>query len=132
MRSLTSKRMLLSLATTVLTVLILLASVLLSGSSYGTNPALPPAADLASFSALAPIDAHVHLYKDDPAFARLMDRLKLHVLDICVIDDRDPDYSGLEPQRSEVLKVRERTGGRAAFCTTFSPYDFEKPGSASV
>jgi predicted TIM-barrel fold metal-dependent hydrolase len=26
-----------------------------------------------------------------------------------------------------VLKVRERSGGRAAFCTTFSPYDFEKP-----
>lgn len=83
---------------------------------------------LEAFAETNPIDAHVHLYKDDLAFSALMDRLKLHVLDICVIDDRDPDYSGLEPQRSEVLQVRQHTGGRAAFCTTFSPYDFETPG----
>ena len=130
MISLTSKRTLLSLATTVLTVLILLASVLLSGSSYGTKPALPPAADLASFSALAPIDAHVHLYKDDPAFGAILKRLNLRVLDIIVIDDRDPFGKGLEPQRSDVLKVVHATAGRALFCTTFSPYDFEDPGFA--
>lgn len=128
MISLTSKRTLLPLATTALTVLVLLASVLLSGSSYGTKPALPPAADLASFSALAPIDAHVHLYKDDPAFGTLLKRLNLRVLDIAVIDDRDPYGKGLEPQRSDVLKVAHATEGRALFCTTFSPYDFEAPG----
>src|SRR5947209_5334853 len=54
----TSNRTSLSLVTTVITVLILLASVLLSGSSYGSKPALSQAAALASFSALAPIDAH--------------------------------------------------------------------------
>ena len=122
--------MLLSLATTMLTVLILLASVLLSGSSYGTRPELPPAADLASFSALAPIDAHVHLYKDDPAFGTLLKRLNLRVLDIAVIDDRDPYGKGLEPQRSDILKVVHVTAGRAVFCTTFSPYDFEDRGFA--
>ena len=130
MISLISKRMLLSLATTVLAVLILLASVLLSGSSYGTKPALPPAADLASFSALAPIDVHVHLYKDDPALGAFLKRLNLRVLDIIVIDDRDPFGKELEPQRSDVLKVVHATGGRALFCTTFSPYDFEDPGFA--
>lgn len=83
---------------------------------------------LEAFAAINPIDAHVHLYKDDPALAALIERLHMHILDICVIDDRDPDYNGLEPQRSEVLKVRQRTAGRAAFCTTFSPYDFEKAG----
>ena len=128
MISLTSKRTLLSLATTMLAVLILLASVLLSGSSYGTKPAVPPAADLASFSALAPIDAHVHLYNDDPAFGAFLKRLNLHVLDIIVIDDRDPFGKGLEPQRSDVLKVVHITAGRALFCTTFSPYEFEDPG----
>jgi len=122
--------MLLSLATTALAVLILLASVLLSGSSYRTKPALPPAADLASFSALAPIDAHVHLYKDDPALGAFLKRLNLRVLDIIVIDDRDPFGKELEPQRSDVLKVVHATGGRALFCTTFSPYDFEDPGFA--
>jgi len=126
--SLTSKRTLLSLATTVLSVLIL-ASVLLSGSSYGTKPGLPPA-DLVSFSAVAPIDVHVHLYKDDPAFGAVLKRLNLRVLDIIVIDDRDPYGKGLEPQRSDTLKVVHVTAGRAVFCTTFSPYDFEDPGFA--
>jgi predicted TIM-barrel fold metal-dependent hydrolase len=125
-----SKKTLLSLATTVLTGLILLASVLLSGSSYETKTAFPPASDLASFSALAPIDVHVHLYKDDPAFAAVLKRLNLRVLDIIVIDDRDPYGKGLEPQRSDVLKVVHVTAGRALFCTTFSPYDFEDPGFA--
>lgn len=129
MKSLTSKRTLLSLATTLLTVLIL-ASALLSGSSYRSKPALPPATDLASFSALSPIDAHVHLYKDDPAFGTFLKRLNLRVLDIIVIDDRDPYGKGLEPQRSDTLKVVHVTAGRALFCTTFSPYDFEDPGFA--
>ena len=90
----------------------------------------PPAGDHASFSVLAPIDAHAHLYKDDPAFSALMQRLNLRILDICVIDDRDPYYKGLEPQRSDVLKVVHSTGGRAVLCTTFSPYAFEEPGFA--
>jgi len=124
----TSKKTLLSLATTALTGLILLASVLLSGSSYETKTALPPAADLASFAALSPIDVHVHLYKGDPAFGAFLKRLNLRVLDILVIDDRDPYGKGLEPQRSDVLKVVHTTAGRALFCTTFSPYDFEDPG----
>ena len=79
---------------------------------------------------MAPIDAHVHLYKDDPAFGTLTHHLKLRVLDICVIDDRDPYGKGLEPQRTDVLKVAHRTGGRAALCTTFSPYEFEEAGFA--
>ena len=87
-------------------------------------------AALKAFAALDPIDAHVHLYKDDPAFGALMQRLNLRVLNICVIDDRDPYAKGLEPQRGDVLKVRHSTQGRAVFCTTFSPYDFEEPGFA--
>ena len=124
----TSKKTLLSLARIVLTGLILLASVLLAGSSYEAKTALPPPADLASFSALSPVDVHVHLYKDDPAFGTFLKRLNLRVLDILVIDDRDPYGKGLEPQRSDVLKVVHTTAGRALFCTTFSPYEFEDPG----
>jgi predicted TIM-barrel fold metal-dependent hydrolase len=125
-----SKWALLPLAAGVLALLILLALWLESATSYAVKPGRPPAADLANFSALAPIDAHVHLYKDDPAFGVLLKRLNLRVLDICVIDDRDPYGKGLEPQRSDVLKVAHATGGRAVFCTTFSPYDFEEPGFA--
>jgi predicted TIM-barrel fold metal-dependent hydrolase/DNA-directed RNA polymerase subunit H (RpoH/RPB5) len=83
---------------------------------------------LKAFAEMNPIDAHTHLYKDDPAFGALIERLNLRILDICVIDDRDPYGKGLEPQRGDVLKVVRSTGGRAVLCTTFSPYDFETPG----
>ena len=119
---------LLPLAAVAPAVVALLASTLGAGSPYEAKPGRPPAGDLAGFSALAPIDAHVHLYQDDPAFGDLMQRLNLRILDICVIDDRDPFFKGFEQQRSGVLKVVHRTGGRAVFCTTFSPYDFEEPG----
>jgi predicted TIM-barrel fold metal-dependent hydrolase len=108
--------------------LVLLASMLGTGSLYEANPGRPSAGDLAGFSALVPIDAHVHLYKDDPAFGDLMQRLNLRILNICVVDDRDPFFKGLELQRSDVLKVVHSTGSRAVLCTTFSPYDFEDPG----
>jgi predicted TIM-barrel fold metal-dependent hydrolase len=108
----------------------MLAYAVNTSSRSEARPGRAPDADLAAFSAVAPIDAHSHLYKDDPAFAALMRRLNLRILDICVIDDRDPDYNALEPQRSDVLKVVHSSGGRAAFCTTFSPYDFEQPGFA--
>jgi hypothetical protein len=118
------------LATAVLAVLMMLASALGTGRLSEAQPSSPPAGDLASFSVLAPIDAHVHLYKDDPAFSALMQRLNLRILDICVIDDRDPYFKGLEPQRGDALKVVHSTGGRAVLCTTFSPYEFEEPGFA--
>jgi predicted TIM-barrel fold metal-dependent hydrolase len=119
-----------SLARAVPAVLMALASSLVTGRLCQAQPGPPPAGDLTSFSSMAAIDAHVHLYKDDPAFGALMQRLKLRILDICVIDDRDPYYKGLEPQRGDVLKVVHHTGGRAVLCTTFSPYEFEEPGFA--
>jgi len=85
-------------------------------------------AALKALSRLNPIDAHAHFYKSDSAFNEFLRRLNLRILNICVIDDRDPDFKGLEPQRSEVMSVFRNTSGRAAFCTTFSPYDFEVPG----
>jgi len=87
-------------------------------------------ADLAGFSADAPIDSHIHAYDDDPRFGALMQRLSLRALNICVIDDRDPFFKGLEPQLGDAIKVRRSTKGRAVLCTTFSPYDFESPGFA--
>jgi len=120
---------LLSLVLAVLAVWIMLTA-LHSGLSDGARAALPPTADLAGFSALAPIDAHVHVYNDDPAFGAFLKRLNLRVLNVCVIDDRSPFAKGLEPQRSDVLKVAQMTAGRAVFCTTFSPYGSEAPGFA--
>jgi predicted TIM-barrel fold metal-dependent hydrolase/DNA-directed RNA polymerase subunit H (RpoH/RPB5) len=104
-----------------------LSSVLFAGQGSGVA-ASDHSAQLKAFAEMNPIDAHVHLYKDDPAFGALLQRLKLRILDICLIDDRDPYFKAMEPQRGDVQRVVHSTSGRAVWCTTFSPYDFEGPG----
>jgi predicted TIM-barrel fold metal-dependent hydrolase len=116
---------------------VLLATAIFAGAKLSSvvlaAPQSEPAASdesdlLKDFAQIAPIDVHTHIYKDDPELNGLIERLNLRAVNICVIDDRDPDFKGLEPQRTEVLKVRRSTRGRVAFCTTFNPYAFEEPG----
>jgi predicted TIM-barrel fold metal-dependent hydrolase len=123
----TSRLFLVTVLITTIVAGVKLSSVLLAAQKSG-----PAASDesalLKSFADIQPIDVHTHIYKDDPELNALIDRLNLRAVNIAVIDDRDPDFKGLEPQRTEVLKVRQSTLGRVAFCTTFSPYAFEEPG----
>lgn len=74
-----------------------------------------------------PIDVHVHAYKADAALRDLFERLRLRVLNILVIDDRDEFFRSIEPQWTDALAVRRTTSGRAAVCTTISPYDYDDP-----
>jgi predicted TIM-barrel fold metal-dependent hydrolase len=83
---------------------------------------------LASFAAVDPIDAHVHVYTDDLRVDTFLKQYNLHFVDIAVVDDRDPFYKALEPQLQDVLALVHSSGGHTSLCTTFSPYDFEKPG----
>jgi predicted TIM-barrel fold metal-dependent hydrolase len=83
---------------------------------------------LVSFAAVDPIDAHVHVYTDDLRVSAFLKQYNLHFVDIAVVDDRDPFYKALEPQLQDVLALVRSSGGHTSLCTTFSPYDFEKPG----
>lgn len=83
---------------------------------------------LRSFAAIHPIDTHVHVYKDDPALNAFLKQYNLHWLDIDVVDDRDPFYKSLDLQLKDILGLVHGSGGHVSLCTTFSPYDFEKPG----
>ncbi|MGH7869641.1 MAG: amidohydrolase family protein, partial [Candidatus Dormibacteraceae bacterium] len=85
---------------------------------------------LQGFAEIHPIDTHTHVYHDDPAFNAFLKRWNLHLVDICVLDDRDPFFKALEPQVRGVLEVIHGSGGHASLCTTFSPYSFEDPGFA--
>jgi predicted TIM-barrel fold metal-dependent hydrolase len=98
-------------------------------STLQVNPPLVPeqSASIEALAKINPIDVHAHVFKEDPAFNDLLGRLKLHILDICVVDYRDPFFKDYETQRRTVLKLMRSSAGRIAFCTTISPYDFEDP-----
>jgi hypothetical protein len=86
--------------------------------------------NLDKFSALSPIDSHAHVFKNNPAFGTFLRRLNLRILNICVVDKHDRGYEEAAPQHQTAREILHSTGGRAAWCSTFDPQDFEKPGFA--
>src|ERR1022692_259137 len=82
---------------------------------------------LKSFAALHPIDVHVHVFKTDPAFQAMLERLNLKVLDILVMDDTLPYRKQLQPQVDDALALMRSSHGHVALCTTFDPYRFDSP-----
>ncbi len=119
-----------SLAVAALATLVLLNPPLGANPQGGTKPDPPPAVDLSGFSNLAPIDTHAHAFKDDPAFAALLKRLNLRILNICVVDKHNRGYEEAAPQNQKAREIMHSTGDRAVWCSTFEPGDFEKPGFA--
>lgn len=89
-------------------------------------------AELHAFTALQPVDAHVHVLRVDPRLNALIDRLNLHLLDILVVDDRDPDMNNLQSERIAADAFIHTTNGRAVLCTTFDPYNIGKPDFAAT
>jgi hypothetical protein len=102
----------------------IVAAVTLSSALLAAQTPGPAASEqtalIKSFAEIQPIDVHTHIYKDDPELSALIKRLNLRAVNICVVDDRDPDFNALKPQRTEVLKVRRSTHGRVAFCTVLA------------
>lgn len=105
-----------------------------SSPSRPSTIAVPFTSDeLHAFAALDPIDTHSHVRRTDPEFNAMLNRLNLHLLDIILVDDKDPEESDLDVERKQALDFIHSTGGRAAFCTTFDPFrmhDRGFPGSA--
>lgn len=122
MRSLRSAIVLIS---AVVTTLLCVSQTLLS--------APPPAGEteydqaLKSFAALHPIDAHVHVFKTDPAFQAMLERLNLKLLNILVMDDTLSYRKQLQPQIGDALALMRSSHGHIALCTTFNPYQFDSP-----
>jgi predicted TIM-barrel fold metal-dependent hydrolase len=91
------------------------------------EPAILSGAALAEFTSLDPIDAHTHISQTGPAFLAMLQRLHLHVLDILYVDDTDPYRTSLETQKQDALKFVAASAGHAQLCTTFDPFQFNKP-----
>ena len=123
---------------------LLSVSMLLLGISTGvlpsaaqttsTSPSAGPSQDdlaLRSFAALHPIDAHVHVFKTDPAFQSMLERLNLKLLNVLVMDDTLPYRKELRPQIEDARRLVHSSRGHMALCTTFDPYKFDSPTFAA-
>lgn len=78
--------------------------------------------ELKAFTAIDPIDTHAHVFVNDPAFNAMIRRLNLHLLDIVVVDDREPNLRNLAVESSEGWTFVHAIDGRAALCTSFDPF----------
>jgi len=82
---------------------------------------------LKAFAGMRPIDVHVHVFKTDPAFQSLLERLNLKLLNILVMDDTLSYRKQLQPQINDALALMRSGRGHIAMCTTFDPYKFNDP-----
>ena len=116
-------------------VLLLIAGVVGAMLCFSQTPlSMPPPAAQSddeqaakAFAALHPIDAHVHVFKSDPAFQAMLERLNLKLLNILVIDDTLSYRKQLHPQVTDALALMRSSRSHIALCTTFDPYQFENP-----
>ncbi|MFZ0299955.1 MAG: amidohydrolase family protein [Candidatus Sulfotelmatobacter sp.] len=85
------------------------------------------AAALRAFAAIDPIDVHVHVFKVDPAFQKMLEQLNLKLMNILVVDDTNPHRKQLQPQIDDAMVLVRSSHGHVALCTTFDPYKFNSP-----
>lgn len=98
-----------------------------AGATEGFTPG-----ELRKFAALEPIDTHTHVFQNAPAFFAMLQRLHLHIVDICVVDDHSKFQKNLAAERAAALEVVHASNGHASLCTTFDPYKFEDPDFAEA
>ncbi len=87
---------------------------------------------LRAFAAIEPIDTHAHVRRSDPAFNAMLDRLNLHLLDIILVSDQNPEERNLDTERSAALGFINSSGGRAVLCTSIDPYKMYDAGFAAA
>jgi predicted TIM-barrel fold metal-dependent hydrolase len=89
-------------------------------------------AELKAFAAVDPVDVHAHVFKRDPAFVEMLRQLRLHLVDIVVVDDTSPRLRSLKWQVDNDLSFVRSSAGYAVFCTSFDPYKLNQPDFAKL
>ncbi len=88
--------------------------------------------ELRSFAALAPIDTHTHIRRVEPELNAMLERFNVHILDILLVDDRNPEVENLQTERQGAMAFIHSSSGRAQLCTTIDPFRINDPGFAAT
>ncbi|HTT21083.1 MAG TPA: amidohydrolase family protein [Candidatus Sulfotelmatobacter sp.] len=111
----------------ILLVLVSAGTLLASFHVSAAGPQTTEDQALKSLAALQPIDAHVHVFRTDPAFQAMVENLNLKLINILVMDDTLSYRRELQPQIDDAWKLIRSSEGHVELCTTFDPYKFNDP-----
>jgi hypothetical protein len=76
------------------------------------------------------IDAHAHVAPPPPAFLEMLDRLKVRLLNVTLVDPTAPGFDKPEPQSTMAASIARESDGRIAWAAPFDPSGFESKGWA--
>jgi predicted TIM-barrel fold metal-dependent hydrolase len=89
--------------------------------------------ELSQFIVLEPIDTHTHIYESDSKYYAMLQKLRLHVLDIMVVaDNANPERKDLAKESKDVFEVVQNSDGHVTACTTFDAYRLNQTNFASA
>ena len=102
----------------------------ISSSNPESKPVSGPFSneELLQFTSLDPIDTHTHVFVSNPAFYAMLTKLNLHILDIVLVDDQNPQLKDLFAESTAAWRFVHGSDDRAALCTTFDPYRLSERG----
>ncbi len=106
---------------------------LMASASFLSAQASPKAQEeavLNAFAKMEPIDTHSHVVNSDQHFIAMLARLHLHLIDIVVVDNKNPELEPFQLQRKDAFAFVNSSDGRASLCTSFDPFQFSKPNFA--
>lgn len=78
------------------------------------------------------IDAHAHVAPPPPAFLEMMDRLKVRLLNVTLVDPLAPGFDKPEPQSTMAAGISAKSAGRIAWAAPFDPAGFESAAWAET
>lgn len=84
-----------------------------------------------AFAEIHPIDVHVHVFKTDPTFQKMLEGLNLKLMNILVMDDTESFRKQLQPQVDDALALVRSSHGHVVLCTTFDPYKLDSASFAA-
>jgi predicted TIM-barrel fold metal-dependent hydrolase len=71
------------------------------------------------------IDAHAHVAPPPPAFLQMLDRAKVRLLNVTLVDPLVPGFDKPEPQSTWAAAIAQQSGGRIAWAAPMDPAGFE-------
>jgi predicted TIM-barrel fold metal-dependent hydrolase len=78
------------------------------------------------------IDAHVHAAPPPRAFLEMLDRERIRLLNVTLVDPFAPGFDKPEPQSSMAASIAAQSGGRIGWVAPFDPSGFESAGWAEA